>query len=128
MRRVLPIFSLLLAVLWLPSTQHCNLMAAGLIAGQCADGCATGSAQSGDGCRLLEGGLFKVAADVVKAPAPDLLACNCFLCVELIGLVEPIEVTLIPEASAERSLDWVKTWNFVRRAAPPSRAPSVRCA
>lgn len=129
MRRLSCFLSLVLLTLWLPVTQHCNLEAVGLIAQECPDGCTAGAGQSKDGCGDLETGLYKVAGDLTKAPAPDLLACDLFLCVPLVNWVARPELIVTPlEASFERPLDWVTTWNFVRRAAPPSRAPSLLCA
>ena len=126
MRRLSIFFSLLLLTVWLPVTQHCNLEAIGVITHQCPDGCTSGPGQSGDNCGDLETGFYKVAADLLKAPAPDLLACDFFLCVRLVNEVaHPAPVLRPMESAYERPLDWVTTWNFVRRAAPPSRAPSL---
>lgn len=129
MRTLSHLLSLVLLTLWLPVTQHCNLEAIGLIALECPDGCTAGAGESKDSCADLETGLYKVTGDLLKAPAPDLLACDLFLRVDPVDWVTRPEPMLLPaEPSRERPLDWVTTWNFVRRTAPPSRAPSLRCA
>jgi len=127
MRRLSHLLSLILLTVWLPATQHCNLEAAGIIATQCTDGCKS-DAQSSDGCGIVEAGLYKISGDAVKAIAPNLLASNLFLWVRFIGLVDRPESTRAPSEPFRRPLDWVTAWNFVRRAAPPCRAPSVDCA
>jgi hypothetical protein len=116
--------------LWLPATQHCDLEAAGLIAGESSHAAAghcsenSGSPCAHDACNIVEGSLIKPNSDTIKVPAPTLAACACyFLCLQ----------RLTPEMSAkpasgvtepERPQHWVPVWQFVRRAAPLSRAPS----
>ena len=128
MRRLSRILSLLILTVWFPVTQHCNLEAAGLIAQQCSDDCATGQATSDDGCGVVEAGLYKAGTDLAKVPAPELLACDCFFRLQFSSLVEFAELSLVPVESVEHPLDWVTTWQFVRRAAPSPRAPSVSLA
>jgi len=64
---------------------------------------------------------------VAKAPAPMLLMADPFLLATALLPVEPKDVSF--EAPVfTRSLNWVTTWRFVQRAAPPSRAPTAAIA
>ena len=127
MRRLLPLLSLLLLATWLPATEHCALEAAGLLAETCPDGCATTSGEK-DGCDTVENGAYKLSGNTLKIPAPDLFVGACHFCFQQIQLDAMGE--LVPPSGAlfERPTDWVSTWQFVRRAAPPSRAPTLLCA
>ena len=125
MTRFLKFACVLLAVLWLPLTQHCRMEAAGVIATACES--AHSHACANCGCGAVEDGGYKLDTASVKLPPPSILACLCYLC-------PPLEISLdisyrepAPE-SVDRPLDWVPSWQFVRRAAPPSRAPSIRVA
>jgi hypothetical protein len=127
MRRLLPLLSLLLLATWLPATEHCALEAAGLLAETCADGCAA-NPDAKDGCDTVENGAYKLSGDTLKVPVPDLFVCACRLCLHQIQLDATRELVPPPGALFERPTDWVSTWQFVRRAAPPSRAPTLLCA
>ena len=71
---------------------------------------------------------LKLSGDTLKVPAPDLFVCVCQLCLHQIQLDATRE--LVPSSAAlyARPRDWVPSWQFVRRAAPPSRAPTLLCA
>lgn len=117
----------MLLALWLPATQHCTLEAAGLIApeaehAETSSCCDTDERCSHDGCGLVENGLIKTADASFKVPAPDLSVCLCFLCVQLVLPAAP-DAPAVPVTAAEHPLDWLPTWQFERRAAPPVRAP-----
>ena len=121
---------LLLLALWLPATQHCALEASGLIAVTCADelgNCATNGGAS-DGCGVLEGGAYKLSSTVVKAPAPDFQVIAYFLWLRIPPPKARTETTVFPVVAMDRPLGWIPAWQFVRRAALPSRAPSLPCA
>ncbi len=128
MRRLSRLLSFLLLTAWFPVTQHCSLEAAGLLAQGCADNCVLAQTHSVDGCGAVEAGLYKASADAIKVPAPELLACDGFFFLQISSLVEFVEPALVPVGAVERPLDWVTMWRFVRRAAPPSRAPAFLCA
>jgi hypothetical protein len=122
------IIAVVLLVLWGPATQHCNLDAAGIIDahGEHTDSaCLEGEDPcSHDKCHVVERITYKPATNLLKVPAPDLLICSCFLCLQLAYRdlnVEPVT----PVVAVEKSQAWVPTWHFVRRAAPLSRAPST---
>lgn len=119
---------------WLASSQHCGLEAAGLItreaphstahlttAGCCQD---TGNPCTHDGCNVVESGTINPTNPFLKAPAPSLLACACFICLQLVAPDVSAEPTLVA-ADLDRPKNWVPAWHFVRRAAPLSRAPSL---
>lgn len=128
MRRLRPFFSLLLVAFWLPATQHCAMEATGLFAQTCSDNCATGASGARDGCGTVESGAYKPSVDTLKVPTPALLACASYLHSFLVSLAAAPTPVILPAESFDRPRDWVSTWQFVRRAAPPSRAPTFLCA
>lgn len=127
MRRFLPMFTFLLLALWLPATEHCALEAAGLLAETCADGCATESAVH-DGCATVESGTYKPATQFLKVAAPELFACACTLYLQQIEAAVAREQATPLKTDFARPQDWVATWRFVQRAAPPARAPTTLLA
>lgn len=86
--------------------------------------CDTDGGCSHDGCNLVETGLIKIASSSLKVPAPDLSACLCFLCVQL-SLPDTLTAPISRVSAAEQPIDWLPTWQFVRRAAPLAQAPSL---
>lgn len=124
------IIAVVLLALWLPATQYCTLVAAGIFADetqasapeQCCNN--TNDRCSRDACNLFEVGVVKPGSAASKVLAPDLSACLCFICLQFAkpGLVD--ESTLMV-AAPEHPLDLESTWQFVRRAAPLARAPSL---
>lgn len=126
MRRLLPVISLLLLALWLPATQHCALEDTGLVAQTCQDNCAGGNSEK-DGCRIVEDGAYKPATNILKAPAPSLLACVCFLCLQPAPQVLA-DGQFLPGEQVQRSESRIAAWHFVRRAAPLPGAPSAAIA
>lgn len=128
MPRLARILILTLVAVWLPVTLHCRLEAAGLHeAGDC---CATEPAAEVTGdcndtlCPTLEETLYKESSAGLKLGAPA--ATACFTCLAL-GAPERA-------AGAEPSLSPARhapppelrvAWQFVARAAPPARAPSL---
>ena len=127
MRRLLPLFSLLVLAVWLPVTEHCALEATGLIPKTCTDESTPGRPCK-DGCDTVESGLYKPSADTLKILPADLLARGCHFCLQLIPLDAAREIAPVSGASFELPQDWVSTWHFVRRAAPSPRAPSALSA
>lgn len=128
------IAALLMLAVWLASSQHCGLEAAGIIAQDASHGsphtatsscCSdTGNPCSHDGCNVVESGTINPAVSFLKAPAPSLVVCACFICLQLVAPDVSAEPTLVA-ADLDRPKDWVPAWQFVRRAAPLSRAPSL---
>jgi hypothetical protein len=113
---------------WLLATHHCGLEAAGIFdahAAELAQDCCTGGELhcSHDGCEVIEGSgiLYSTGA---KAPQPSLAVCLCLMCPR--GYVA--ERGPAPRQRGDefgRPLGWIATWQFVQRAAPLSRAPSL---
>jgi len=128
MRRLLPLFSLLLLAVWLPATQHCVLDAAGLITKACSDTSEAGQNHAKDACATVESSAYKAAAETLKVSAPDLIAAVCYLCLQLEPMASPPPSVILPAGSLDRPLAWVSTWQFVQRAAPSPRAPSLTLA
>lgn len=122
--------ALVLLALWLPTTQHCRLEAAGVIEPEASHDTASaccenaGNACAHDGCKVVEGSLVKSTHGATKAPAPTLLACASFLCLQSVTPDTSVKPVLAVTA-ADRPREWVPAWHFVRRTAPPSRAPSL---
>ena len=123
------IIAVVLLALWLPATQYCTLVAAGVFADETQasaadDCCNTNDRCSRDACNLLENGVIKPANEMAKVLAPDLSACLCFICLRFVQPGVADESALMVSAP-EHPLDWESTWHFVRRAAPLARAPSL---
>jgi hypothetical protein len=128
MRRALPFFCLLLLAAWLPATQHCVLDAAGLITKACADVSNVDQDHAKDACTTVEVAAYKTSTSTLKVSAPDLATCVCQLCLHLSARAVPATSVLLPARALDRPRDWVATWQFVRRAAPLPRAPSLTLA
>ncbi len=124
------IIAIALLAVWLTATQHCGLEAAGLIAaevphGEAAKCCeTTGDPCTHDGCDVVEAGLAKSSNTTVTVPTPSFAVCTCFLCLQLLPPVLAVEPSLSISES-ESPEHWIPVWQFVRRAAPLSRAPSL---
>jgi hypothetical protein len=121
--------AVLLVAFWLLATQHCGLEAAEIFEPhKSADQtcCPEGEAHcSHDGCEMVEDGGFRADSDAPGIPTPQFATCLNFICWDL--SVPPLKVCE-GDSSAERferSLNWVPTWQFVRRAALSPRAPSL---
>lgn len=117
---------LALVAAWLPVTLHCRLEAAGFSdpgdccvaeqpaddAGDCTD----------DACPAVEETLYKESGQSLKVTAPDI--SRCFACLALV----PEPAAGAPElstASRAPPLEIEAAWQFISRAAPPARAPSL---
>lgn len=116
-------------VLWIPATQHCDLAAAGLIAEHdehtgSAACCENDAACSHDNCDVVESGAYKPSNNLLKVSAPDLFVCTDLLCFRIASIDLPSE-PVMPVVEFDRPMEWVPTWHFDQRAAPPSRAPSI---
>src|SRR5579885_2054584 len=107
MRRVLPLFCLLVLAVWLPATEHCALEASGALPKSCSDNCASGQTDGDDGCAAVENGAYKLSNDSLKIPVPDLFACACFLCLQSISIDVAREIAPTSGASFERPQDWI---------------------
>ncbi len=124
MGRLPRMFCFLLALAWVPLTQHCELEAMGLIAEQCAStDHAVGHSCGGDSCSEVEKGAYKPASADLKVTSPLLLACACAVCAAMAAVIPPVEELPSPTA-VEPPGELRPTWQFVQRAAPLARAPS----
>jgi hypothetical protein len=126
-RRLYNTLALLLVAFWLPATLRCEIETVpGLEFFGCETPCNGVTDKScTDGCAILETGLIKISNDDVKASPPtEALLCQCLICLPC-EFREPD-----PDADFSRPRDGdgderQRTWQFVQRAAQPSRAPSV---
>jgi hypothetical protein len=130
MQRIPMVVALFMAMLWLPATQHCGLEAAGILAAHCeqaegAGGCGPDQHCAGDGCETVEGGGYKLSGGTPKLSAPLLAVCVCLVFLDVAEPALESTVDVFFRSYGERPLDWVPSWQFVRRAASPPRAPSV---
>ena len=117
-----------LLTLWLPATMHCRLEAAGFF--EAHDGCAAeqtaanGTDCKDDACPTVEDALYKESTHglTVSAPAECFLPDGLALRIEAdataaAALLSPTRHAPPPELAV--------TWQFIARAAPPARAPSL---
>lgn len=124
------VIALVLLALWLPATQHCGLEAAGLIAADVAHDATTACCEKSGGpcthdeCGVVESDLIKRGNEDIQVPAPTLVACTCFLCLQLLP-PEPAAEPALTATASDHPQHWVPVWHFARRAAPLSRAPSL---
>ncbi len=119
---------LFLVTAWLPVTLHCRLEAAGFYD---ADDCCAGEQAAepagdckDDACPTVEEALYKEASQGLKVATPAL--AECFAC--LASLSPPSAAPAEPALSPERHsppLEFKVAWQFLSRAAPPARAPSL---
>lgn len=118
-----------LVAAWLPVTLHCKLEAAGLF--ESADACCAAEETSvpaadckDDACPTVEDALYKESAHGLKVAAPA--ATDGIASLALVALYRdhPAEPTLSPPRHGPpRELR--AAWQFLTRAAPPARAPSL---
>lgn len=121
--------ALLLATLWLPVTLHCQLEGLGLDALFACDGQPVGTAHTADGdcaddgCQTIESGKFTIAKSKLDLSLLPGLACVCVACFQ--HLAPPAPAPEIFAVRQDETLPLQRTWQFARRAAPLSRAPSL---
>lgn len=128
MRRFSSFIALLLLALWLPTTQHCMLEAAEFVQKSCHEqGAASDQKCAADECATLESAQYRLASTFIQVVAPEWHDCLCLLCLKAPEFQSDASIRSALTAS-EYPRDWVPTWHFVRRAAPPSRAPTSLCA
>ena len=115
----------LLAV-WLPATLHCRLEAAGFFEAHCAETQAVAGAEEckDDACPTVEQALYKDSSATLSVAAPA--ECHVPDCCTLLLAPESLrgEPALSPARHAPPSELTVR-WQFIARAAPPARAPSL---
>ena len=119
--------SVVLAVLWLPLTAHCELEMIGTLTHEtAADDCCEPSQDCvDDACGLIEDGSFAPSFNLLKAPAPELSVDQYLACVLAQLTAEQSEPITPDWGNSDLPLDWIATWQFARRAAPPVRAPAI---
>jgi hypothetical protein len=121
------ILAVVLAVLWLPVTAHCELETIGALSHEVADdGCCEPVTDCVDDvCGLLEDGSFAPTLNLLKAPVPELSVDQCLACV-MAQLAAEKSAPITPAwENADIPLNWIATRHFARRAAPPVRAPAI---
>ncbi len=121
------LLSLVLLTAWFAGTQHCELAVMGVIP-RCSSDCVPRQPCPKDGCDSIENGAYRSGTDVAKVPAPVLVAPEPFVFLHAALSTLADRPVVVLRESFERPLNWVTTWRFVQRAAPPSRAPTLLCA
>ena len=129
MRRAGSLIALLLVTLWLPATQRCALVAAGLLPSDIAqDGskcdCPPGTPCGKDDCQTLEQNLAPPASDQFGVVAPEVVLCTCHICLCSLEL-SLVEVSAAKPRFFVESFALARPWQFQRRAAPPPRSPTL---
>ncbi|MBL9200099.1 MAG: hypothetical protein JNL39_06305 [Opitutaceae bacterium] len=124
MRIVFKLVAFLLLALWLPATEHCALESAGFTilahddhhSESCKDTCQD------DACHSIEGVSYPKASSDLRVLPPTVSFACCLLSVLVAPAVVPREPVSLATAPPElQALG--RTWQFVRRAALPARAP-----
>lgn len=130
MPRWLKIASFVLLAAWLPATLHCRIEAAGLAQphheecnGEHTSPVPENSCRD-DACPSVESTLIKEAGAALAVAAPADCACHLCLAVLLAAGAERVAPLLSPQRQSP-PLELAVTWQFVTRAAPPARAPSL---
>jgi len=116
----------LLLALWLVSTQHCGLEAAGIEFHPHTEHpseCCT-STCSNDVCDIIERGTFNQVTFSPRPPPPVAVLTSVFPL--LVAPPMEVEEPGIAIASATPELEAITgTWRFERRSALPARAPDL---
>lgn len=125
MRRPLHrLVALCLALLWGPATMCCALEAAGFEA-LCSDAAChseDGASTPLNGCGVVESGKYQSVAPTIKTSPATVLVCACLACVHDLVTAPGLAARPLINAS-DHPLDWLVSWQFVRRAAAPAHAP-----
>ena len=129
MRRSGSLIALLLVTLWLPATQRCELVAAGLFPPNIAqDGskchCPPGTPCGRDDCQNLELNLAAPTADQLGVVVPEAVLCTCHICLRSLEL-SPVAVSAARPRFFLESFELARPWQFQRRAAPAPRSPTL---
>jgi hypothetical protein len=119
-----------LLAFWLVATQHCGLESAGFFAahheeGEGAGCCSSAEGCATDGCAVVEDGAYRLGNSAPVIASPLLSACLCSVVWSLDVPERELRADVSLHGPLERPRDWLPTWQFVRRAAPSPRAPSL---
>lgn len=117
----------LVCILWIAASNHCELEAAGFVPGATgaeADTCCPHSSGGCDEdiCGVAENAPILWGAKIVTVQAP--VVCGCHVCLFSLEFAEPALPTDLRSAGPEPWLDWLPAWQFERRAVLPARAPT----
>ena len=111
----------LLLIFWVAAKEHCNLEAAGLLPDTCVTDCGEMAGED-DGCVVVERAQFKSATDHPKVPPPQIRLVR-IAAIVLASQPETKPTVLIERAAEPEARR--RTWQFIERAAPPTRAPAT---
>lgn len=116
------ILALLLAVIWLPASSHCLLESlTGLAMLACGspheDASHSSDACEGDGCAVVEGGLYKLERSSGTVPTPEFVE----LWLTTVSTLPREETT--PQALIDFDPSPPPVWQLFQRKALPPRAP-----
>src|SRR6266850_5550398 len=113
---------IVLAVLWAPVTWHCKLESLpGLEFLRCPSDTPSRSDCAGDGCQVVESGLYKPEDNQRAIP----LAVDFALLTEALSASERLALPqLVVSGETVSPPELPRSWQFSFRAALPPRAPS----
>jgi hypothetical protein len=119
-KRLLQLFGLALALLWVPVASHCSWES--LVGGdffKCAPASDRGDCDSGsDDCASVESGSYKTSSTRLQIPAPVFIVAI----LSLPSLAEAASQQAAPATAAPSNIS--SSWQFVFRTALSPRAPS----
>jgi hypothetical protein len=121
--------ALVLAIMWLPISAHCEIEAAtGLEFLACDNGHSEQQAHhkdascQDDSCVEVEGGLYRIDDSPTSVPAA-LLATAYLICFSD-GLANPGELSIAFPQAPPRHPDLLLPWQFIERCTGSPRAPT----
>jgi hypothetical protein len=119
MRRLYRLTAVVFLVLWVPITAHCYLEKIPALAFL---QCSAESDCAGDGCQVIESGLYKISDNSLAIPQP--------VTGKIVSVVPaPLDVPLLDRSPcgllSDAKPDLPRRWQFIARTALPVRAPSL---
>lgn len=128
MQRLIKFTSFLLLAIWLPATLHCAIEAAGFATPHHTDCCAKDNDCKADLCANVESSLIKESAPVLDLAAHVADGGVLYLTAFFLGASERLAEPNLALFSQAPPLEFSAGWQFLTRAAPPARAPSLLLA
>lgn len=129
MRHAASFIAFLLVTVWLPATQRCELVAAGMVSSTVAQddldcGCPPGVPCRRDNCQVLEQFLTLPASDQLAVVGPELVLCTCHIDLRSLDS-SPRGGLAVGHKFLAALPELPRPWQFQRRAALPPRLPSL---
>ena len=120
--------ALLVLTLWLGSTQHCNLEAAGILSarGEHDSTCCPNTSEGcrSDGCTVVESAAYRSADAGDALVVPDTALSYWVDCFAPAITMPADNIAVAPKALTARLRPWVPAWHFDRRTVALPGAPA----